>query len=97
MYFFDVNSCLYLWKVAQAALILLLISSVSCWWNEILWPRYFTLSFLVNISMLIAPTSICLFCVGIDGALVAENLRFVWVNPESHFLGYLLEFIHHFP
>ena len=31
MYFVDVNSCLYLWKVAQAALIRLLISIVSCW------------------------------------------------------------------
>ena len=37
------------------------------------------------------------FCVRIDGALVAENLRLVWVNPESHFLGCLLEFTHHFP
>ena len=30
------------------------------------------------------------FCVRIDGALVAENLRLVWVNPESHFLGCFL-------
>ena len=37
------------------------------------------------------------FCVRIDGALVAENLRLVWVNPESHFLGCCLEFIHHYP
>ena len=51
---------------------------------------------LVNISMLISPTSMS-SCVRIDGALVAENLRLVWVNPESHFLGCLLEFIHHFP
>ena len=36
------------------------------------------------------------FCVRIVGALVAENLRLVRVNPESHFLGCLLEFIHHF-
>ena len=59
--FFDVSSCLYLWKIAQAALILLLISNVSCWWNEILWPKYFTLSFFVNISMLISPTLKYLF------------------------------------
>ena len=59
--FFDVSSCLYLWKIAQAALILLLISSVSFWWNEILWPKYFTLSPFVNISMLISPTLIYLF------------------------------------
>ena len=91
-----VNSCLYLWKVAQAVLILLLISNVSCWWNEILWPKYFTLSFFENISMLISPTSIWSFCVRIDGALVAENLRLVRVNPESHFLGCLLEITHHF-
>ena len=39
VFFFDVNSCLYLWKVAQAALILLLISNVSCWWNEICGQR----------------------------------------------------------
>ena len=47
--------------------------------------------------MLMSPTSICFFCVRIDGALVAENLRLVWVNPESHFLGCFLEFTHHFP
>ena len=61
MYFFDVNSSLYLWNVVQAALILLLISSVSCWWKEILWPKYFTLSFFANISMLISPILIYLF------------------------------------
>ena len=61
MYFFDVNSCLYLWNVVQAALILLLISSVSCWWKEILWPKYFTLSFFANISMLISPMLIYIF------------------------------------
>ena len=38
-----------------------------------------------------------LFCVRIDGALVAENLRLVRVNPESNFLGCLLELTHHFP
>ena len=27
------------------------------------------------------------FCVWIHVALVAENFRLVWVNPESHFLG----------
>ena len=37
------------------------------------------------------------FCVRIHGALVAENLRLVWVDPESHFLGCFLEFIHHIP
>ena len=31
MYFFDVNSCLYLRNVIHAALTLLLISNVSCW------------------------------------------------------------------
>ena len=33
------------------------------------------------------------FCVRVDGALVAESLRLVWVNPESHFLSCSLEFI----
>ena len=94
--FFDVSSCLYLWKVAHAALILLLISNVSCWWNETLWPKYFTLSFYVNISMLNSPTLMS-FCVRIHGALIAENLLLVWVDPESHFLGCFLEFIHHVP
>ena len=47
--------------VAQAALILLLISNVFYWWNEILWPKYLTLSFFVSMSMLISPTLICLF------------------------------------
>ena len=37
------------------------------------------------------------FCVRVDGALVAENLRLVWENPESHFLSCFLEFTHHFP
>ena len=37
------------------------------------------------------------FCVRIRGALVAENLRLVWVDRESHFLGCFLEFIHHIP
>ena len=37
------------------------------------------------------------FCVRIDGALVAENLRLVWVNPESHFLDCFFEITHHFP
>ena len=37
------------------------------------------------------------FCVRIDVALVAENLRLVWVNPESHFLDCFVEFTHHFP
>ena len=35
--------------------------------------------------------------VRIHGALVAENLRLVWVDPESHFLGCFLEFVHHIP
>ena len=38
-----------------------------------------------------------LFCVRSDGALVAEDLRLVWVNPESHFLSCCLEITHHFP
>ena len=37
------------------------------------------------------------FCVRIHVALVAENFRLVWVNPESHFLGCFLEFAHHVP
>ena len=40
----------------------------------------------------------CLFFrVRIHGALVAENLRLVWVDLESHFLGCFLEFVHHIP
>ena len=38
-----------------------------------------------------------LFCVRVDGALVAENLCLVWVDPEAHFLSYFLEFTQHFP
>ena len=37
------------------------------------------------------------FCVRIHGALVAENLRLVWVGPETHFIGCFLEFTHHVP
>ena len=37
------------------------------------------------------------FCVRIHGALVAENLRLVRVDLESHFLGCFLEFVHHIP
>ena len=47
--------------------------------DEILWPKYFTLSFFVHFSMLTSPTLMS-FCVRIDGALVAENLRLVWVE-----------------
>ena len=35
------------------------------------------------------------FCVRIHGALVAKNLRLVWVYLESHFLGCFLEFVQH--
>ena len=90
------NSCLYLWNVAQAALILLLISRVSCWWKEIRWPKYFILSLFANISMLISPILIS-FCVGVHVALIAENFRLLWVNPESHFLCCIFEFTHHVP
>ena len=38
-----------------------------------------------------------LLCVRNDGALVAEDLRLVWVDPESHFLSCFLEFTQHFP
>ena len=62
---------------------------------EILWPKYFTLSLFANISMFISPIFNISFCVRIHVALVAENFRLVWVNPESHFLGCLLEFAHH--
>ena len=58
--------------------------------------QIFTLSFVDNMSMLISPTSICLSVFELMGALAAENLRLVKVNPESDFLGCLLEFIHHF-
>ena len=37
------------------------------------------------------------FCVVVHVALIAENLRLVRVNPESHFLCCLLEFTHHVP
>ena len=35
------------------------------------------------------------FCVRNDGAVVAEDLRLVWVDLESHFLGCFLEIVHH--
>ena len=37
------------------------------------------------------------FCVRIHAALIAEDFRLVWVNPESHFLGCIFEFTHHVP
>ena len=46
--------------------------------------------------MLMSSTSRCFFCVRVDGALVAQNLRLVWMNPESHFLCCFLEFTNHF-
>ena len=36
------------------------------------------------------------FCVRIDGALVPENLRLVWMDAETHFFSYILEFTQHF-
>ena len=87
MYFFDVNSCLYLWNVAQVALILLLISTVSLLVKrDSLAQIFFMLSLFADISMLISPILIYLVCVGVHVALIAENFRLVWVNPESHFL-----------
>ena len=38
-----------------------------------------------------------LFCVRVAGALVTENLRLVWMDPETHFFSYFLEFTQHFP
>ena len=37
-----------------------------------------------------------LFCVRVDGALVAESHRLVWVDPESYFLCCILETTKHF-
>ena len=31
-----------------------------------------------------------------QAALVAENFRLSWVDPESHFFSTFLEFVHHF-
>ena len=42
-------------------------------------------------------TSRCFFCVRVDGALVTENLRLVWMDPETHFFRHFLEFTQHFP
>ena len=42
-------------------------------------------------------TSRSFFCVRVDGALVAENLRLVWVDPESHLLCCTLESTQYFP
>ena len=42
-------------------------------------------------------TSSCFFRVRVDGALVAENLRLIWMNPKSHFFSTLPEFTQHFP
>ena len=55
------NKARYLWKGAQAALILLLIFAVSCWWNEIPCPNTPRPRFFVNISMLISPIFMYLF------------------------------------
>ena len=37
-------------------------------------------------------TSISFFCVRALVALVAENFRLYWMNPETHFFGTSLEF-----
>ena len=37
-----------------------------------------------------------LFCVRVDGALVTENLRLVWMDPEIHLFSYFFEFTPHF-
>ena len=97
MYFFDVISCLYLWNVVQAALILLLISkclllverdSLVQIFHAFVLCQYFDAHITdFNIS----------FCVRNHAALIAENFRLVWVNPESHFLCCIFEFAHHIP
>ena len=95
MSFFDVSSCLYLWNVAQAALIRFFISVVSCCRNVIVWPKYLTLSPLVSISFFMSSTSFFL-CVRALAALVAENFRLFWMTPETHFFSTSLEFAQHF-
>ena len=35
------------------------------------------------------------FRVPTEAALVAENFRLRWVDPESHFFSTFLEFVHH--
>ena len=74
-----------LWNVAHAALIRFLISVVSCCWKVIIRPKYFVFSPLVSITTL---TNLNVFA-GVR-ALVAENFRLSWVDPESHFSVLLL-------
>ena len=54
----EVSSCLYLWNVAQAALIRFQISVVSCCWKMIIYPKYVALSSLVDISTMMSSISI---------------------------------------
>ena len=60
--------------------------------NAIVWPKYLTLSPLVSISIILSSTSISFFCVRASAALVAENFRLFWVDPETHFFSNSLEF-----
>ena len=80
-----------LWNVAQVALIRFLISVVSRCWKVTIWPKYFVLSPFVSIST--SMSSISIFS-GVR-ALVAENFRLSWVDPESSFFSTPLEFAYH--
>ena len=79
-YDLDVNSCLSLVNDAQAALIRLLISVVSCCSKVIVCPRYFARSFTgrTSILMLSIVTSFLLF----DPSLL--NCRLLLVDFQSH-------------
>ena len=82
-----------LWNVAQVALIRFLISVVSCCWKVIIWPKYCVLSPLVSITTFYV-INLNVFS-GVR-ALVAENFRLSWVDPESHFFSTPLQFAYHF-
>ena len=66
---------------AQAALIRFLISVVSCCRNVIIWPKYFVLSPLVRISILMSSTCISFF---------VSELRQLWLLRIFVFSGWIL-------
>ena len=79
MYFFDVNSCLYFRNVVHAALILLLISSVSCCRKRFSDPNIHAFALCQYFDVHITDFHVS-FCVRVHAAFIAENFRLVWVN-----------------
>ena len=84
-YFFEVSSCLHLWTVVQAVLIRFLISVISCCWKS------------NHLAQVFCAFSSChylnFYVIHLNffsdvRALIAENCRLSWMDPETPLFQY---------